>query len=127
MKSKKIIEKPAFFKEATPDNKEEAFVRKGEEEPCFYLRDTKGIYNYSADFGRANGIMDCPWCFSSNKVYVWSLAGGGKRCEGCRAMLSSRRAIVSVEAYKKFQELQVERAAKEAVEKYPVTLQKLGE
>lgn len=29
----------------------------------------------------------CPFCDTSVKAYVWSLAGGGKRC-GCGAMFS---------------------------------------
>jgi hypothetical protein len=33
--------------------------------------------------------FDCPWCKREIKAYVWSICGGGKRCE-CGAIFSSR-------------------------------------
>lgn len=41
---------------------------------------------YVAEFGRAHFTLICPFCNISVKVYVWSLAGGGKVCPGCGAM-----------------------------------------
>jgi len=98
----KIKENPKAFKVNKPGNADTAFVRNGETSPAFIYRETNGIYNYVAEFGRAHGTMDCPWCETSNKVYIWSLSGGGKRCENCKCMLGNRMATVSVEAYQIF-------------------------
>lgn len=33
--------------------------------------------------------FDCPWCGCEIKAYLWSLSGGGKRCD-CGAIFGSR-------------------------------------
>ena len=33
--------------------------------------------------------FDCPWCAVEVKAFVWSLTGGGKRCE-CGALFGGR-------------------------------------
>lgn len=33
--------------------------------------------------------ISCPWCGGSVKAYLWSLSGGGKRCE-CGAVFSAQ-------------------------------------
>ncbi len=34
-----------------------------------------------------NWIMfDCPFCTCEVKAYVWSICGGGKRCQNCGAL-----------------------------------------
>ena len=35
----------------------------------------------SEENGRSHIWLNCPFCKASVKAYVWSLAGGGKRCE----------------------------------------------
>lgn len=35
--------------------------------------------------GRSTDIIDCPFCQQGTEVYVWSLAGRGKKCE-CGAL-----------------------------------------
>ena len=30
--------------------------------------------------------IKCPWCESITEAYAWSLAGSGKRCNGCSAV-----------------------------------------
>lgn len=45
-------------------------------------------YGYSAQFGRANVQVKCPFCFHTVTAYVWSLAGGGKKCK-CGALHGS--------------------------------------
>jgi hypothetical protein len=52
--------------------------------------DHAGVYNYRAEFGRANGLLDCPFCGTTCRVYIWSLAGGGKKCPGCGAVHGGR-------------------------------------
>ena len=32
--------------------------------------------------------IDCPWCGREVKAYLWSLSGGGKRCE-CGALFGA--------------------------------------
>jgi hypothetical protein len=41
--------------------------------------------------GRSSIKVECPFCHNVFKVYVWSLAGSGKRCtnEDCRAIHTS--------------------------------------
>lgn len=33
-----------------------------------------------AQHGRSTGYIDCPFCSEAVLVFLWSLAGGGKRC-----------------------------------------------
>lgn len=35
--------------------------------------------------GRTLASILCPFCGCTTEAYVWSLAGSGKRCRGCRA------------------------------------------
>jgi hypothetical protein len=35
---------------------------------------------YSVASGRSHCYITCPFCGESVKAYLWSLAGGGKRC-----------------------------------------------
>jgi hypothetical protein len=37
-------------------------------------------------FGRSYCYITCPFCNTEAKTFIWSLAGGGKRCPGCKAM-----------------------------------------
>jgi len=46
-------------------------------------------YNYVAQFGRAHFTLECPFCFKRVTAYVWSLAGGGKKCPDCGAIHTS--------------------------------------
>jgi hypothetical protein len=47
------------------------------------------------EFGRSRGFVQCPFCGLRNRVYLWSFAGGGKRCENprCRAYMAIPNAI----------------------------------
>ncbi len=40
------------------------------------------------EMGRTRIVLACPFCGLHVTAYVWSLAGGGKRCE-CGAMCGS--------------------------------------
>lgn len=42
-----------------------------------------------SEMGRRRIEIECPFCFLRFWAYVWSLAGGGKRCPNCRAMFTS--------------------------------------
>ena len=53
-------------------------------------------------FGRSTVYVDCPFCGHATEVYIWSLAGSGKRCgnPACRAYLGcyvATRDMVPVE------------------------------
>jgi hypothetical protein len=37
-------------------------------------------------FGASYCYIWCPWCKSKTRAYIWSLSGGGKRCDGCGVM-----------------------------------------
>lgn len=36
--------------------------------------------------GRRMVTITCPFCRSRTEAHLWSLAGSGKRCPGCRAL-----------------------------------------
>lgn len=38
--------------------------------------------------GRSTVVIVCPWCTAHVTAYLWSLAGGGKRCD-CGALFGS--------------------------------------
>jgi hypothetical protein len=63
---------------------------------------TKGDYNRSdnasrsfkmfdviSEMGKRRGSIDCPFCNFRFTAYVWSIAGGGKKCPNCGAMHGS--------------------------------------
>lgn len=43
------------------------------------------------EMGKTRIRIECPFCIGSSWAYVWSLCGGGKRCEykDCRALFGS--------------------------------------
>lgn len=36
--------------------------------------------------GRRMATITCPFCDTITDAHLWSLAGSGKRCPGCRAL-----------------------------------------
>lgn len=38
------------------------------------------------EFGRSYLYITCPFCEEQTRAYIWSLAGSGKRCDGCGAL-----------------------------------------
>lgn len=42
-----------------------------------------------AVFGKSYIYITCGWCGAETKAYVWSLAGGGKKCDECPAVHNS--------------------------------------
>lgn len=44
------------------------------------------LYGQVDRVGRSTAFIDCPFCATTVLVYLWSLAGGGKRCP-CGALL----------------------------------------
>jgi hypothetical protein len=59
---------------------------------------TSETYGYRGDFGRASIMIICPFCKAHLRGYIWSLAGGGKKCS-CGALHGTNR------AYKEIKEL----------------------
>lgn len=45
------------------------------------------VRHSSSAVGRSTGSIVCPFCATLVEVYLWSLAGSGKRCE-CGALLT---------------------------------------
>lgn len=43
----------------------------------------------SSRMGRSTITIRCPFCATQFEAFVWSLAGGGKRCPTCRAFHGS--------------------------------------
>jgi hypothetical protein len=52
-------------------------------------RQWEGTGRAVSEFGRRRIEVECPFCFEQFWAFVWSLAGGGKRCPNCRAMFGS--------------------------------------
>jgi hypothetical protein len=52
------------------------------------IKEYDGIHGYRSVHGSSYGYITCPFCKSEVKVYIWSLRGGGKKCD-CGAMLTS--------------------------------------
>jgi hypothetical protein len=38
-------------------------------------------HSYWSSMGRSSVAIDCPFCGTTSRAFVWSLAGGGKCCE----------------------------------------------
>lgn len=52
---------------------------------------TYRVLSRQSAMGRTRILIECPFCQAEVWAYVWSLCGGGKRCD-CRAMLTGRGA-----------------------------------
>ena len=50
------------------------------------MRPLTNISRFSSEFGRASIKFNCPFCFYPIVAYIWSFAGGGKRCSNCGAI-----------------------------------------
>jgi hypothetical protein len=48
-----------------------------------------GSLGYRSEFGRSSIRIECPFCGTITRAYVWSLAGSGKKCDGCDAQFAS--------------------------------------
>lgn len=49
-------------------------------------------YSYSrpySEFAKSSIDIHCPFCEAVVTAYIWSLSGGGKRCDGCGAMFGT--------------------------------------
>lgn len=51
----------------------------------------------NSSHGRSKGEVECPCCDSITDIYIWSFAGGGKRCSNCNVFLGFQGAFVGVE------------------------------
>lgn len=56
--------------------------------------EVKHVHKTSNQFGRAMGRLVCPCCDADVDFYIWSMAGGGKRCPNCAVLLSFRNAFI---------------------------------
>jgi len=57
------------------------------------IREIKTIYKTSNEFGRAKGVLQCPFCNSMVEFYIWSISGGGKKCY-CGVLHTTRYSIL---------------------------------
>jgi hypothetical protein len=56
------------------------------------MTETRQIDGYRrkwSEHGRARVEVECPFCKTVFEAYLWSLAGSGKRCPGCKAKMDS--------------------------------------
>lgn len=47
----------------------------------------------SSQTGQIPVTVTCPYCDTMNDSYLWSIAGSGKRCDGCFALICQGIAI----------------------------------
>ncbi len=62
--------------------------RKGEK-VLYEYREWIGLGYYSMPNGRSYIYIKCPFCGTKVRAYVWSLAGGGKKCTGCNTQFAN--------------------------------------
>lgn len=43
-------------------------------------------YGHRARHGKSSIMIICPFCDTHTEAYTWSLAGSGKKCDGCGAI-----------------------------------------
>lgn len=60
----------------------------------YMITGVKYYQGRSAENGKSTGEVVCPCCGETTTVYIWSFAGGGKRCETCRVLLYSSAAFI---------------------------------
>ena len=66
-------------------------------------------YNFRSAHGKSTVDVLCPFCKEKTTAFVWSLSGGGKRCENCKenVLLNSINAFMrfkTVEEAKEYYE-----------------------
>lgn len=47
------------------------------------------VLDRRSEMGRSRVLIRCPFCLSQFWAYIWSISGGGKRCECCGSMHGS--------------------------------------
>jgi hypothetical protein len=52
------------------------------------VRECGGFLRKFTEHGRSRVWLRCPFCKATVQAYLWSLAGGGKRCD-CGALAGS--------------------------------------
>ena len=57
------------------------------------VRQVEEALKYNSEHGRSTAVIRCPFCQRKITVYIWSLAGSGKRCD-CGALLCNRNAMI---------------------------------
>lgn len=48
----------------------------------------------TSEHGRSSIDIECPFCQTTVRAYLWSLSGSGKKCTGCGG-LHSRRGVTA--------------------------------
>lgn len=54
-------------------------------------------------FGRSTAEVLCPFCDFIQKIYIWSFAGCGKRCDNCGVHLGHHRATAEEKRFMDFE------------------------
>ena len=64
-----------------------------------------GWWGISSVMGRSKGEMECPCCGHIFEFYIWSMSGGGKRCDNCNIVVYRSGVYLSDEDYNEYQKL----------------------
>lgn len=54
----------------------------------YYTAPTPYYQDYRSTHARSTAITACGFCMTEHTVYIWSFAGGGKKCRNCGALMS---------------------------------------
>ena len=106
-REKRQVETAAYLKARTPL----PGLKKGKIDPTRWLQDIEPEYResfkdyimsqqlpilLSSQFGRSQAEATCSFCGFIQRVYVWSFAGSGKRCDNCGVLLTHRHAFAEI-------------------------------
>lgn len=63
--------------------------------PAFVEKATKALLKYQirpnsyrSEVGRTSAVYTCPVCGTETRAFIWSVAGSGKKCSGCKLVLT---------------------------------------
>lgn len=59
----------------------------------------------SSEMGRSKGLTECPCCGNEIEFYIWSMSGGGKRCDNCNIVVYRSGVYLSEKDYNEYQKL----------------------
>lgn len=64
-------------------------MRNASDNATYKHMDKDKDYKGRSEHGRSTVILTCPWCNTETEAYIWSLSGGGKKCDGCPSVHGS--------------------------------------
>lgn len=60
----------------------------------YWVKPIEVKYDGISEMGKSTIEIRCPFCGELVTAYIWSYAGGGKKCTKCKALLSGNSARI---------------------------------